>query len=372
MPTRILAPDDPALAAYQQQINTPAFADLHLDIVPFAAYREALDKTLNAEQSDYEVVFVPGHLWIPELAAAGKLQSLDGLSADWAAYHADEVLSIVNDEAHYAGQRYMIPLFTDGHVLLYAPDCVDIRTDTVDVRQMRTLAANAQVPDGQHAIALKAHPSEIFLDWLPYLYAEGGCVLDDAMQPAFNTDAGRQALAHYLALRDYAPANTHDYDNAAIADALRQGTVTMAVTWGGQAAPIYLSDGSVAPDRYRVAALHTPWNATWGAAIPANQPATSQQTALTNLLRLNTPTLDVQVITAAGSPVRASSYSAENIAQYPWLAAQKHLLETAQLLPKHPQIGAVLGALFDNVYRAFRGEKTPSQALADAENAIQS
>ncbi len=367
MPLRILAPDDPALQAYRQRLNDPSFVDVSLDIIPFATYREKLDAALAAEQSTHEVVFVPGHLWIPELAANGKLQQLDTLDADWDTYTADTIVPSVNDEAYYDGNRYMLPLFTDGHILLYDPEKVSITDDTVDVRDLRQIAQNAQISEGQHVLALKAHASEIFLDWLPYLYAEGGHILDDIQQPAFNTDAGRRALENYIALAAFTPTDTHMYDNDAIATALRRGDVGMAVTWGGQAAPIFLAEGSVAPNRYKVAAITTPWNATWGAAIPTNLPKDRQQAALDMLLRLNTVELDTLVITLAGSPVRQSSYSDQNIQHYPWLKAQQQMLTTARLLPKHPQMGHMLGVLYTQVYQAFRGQKTAAEALAQAE-----
>lgn len=365
MTTRILAPNDPALAAYQDALAAPGAPDATVDIVPFAEYRAQLNAALDAPTSAYHVVFVPGHLWVPELAAAGKLAPL-------ATPPDADLVPLVAEECTYGGKTYMVPLFTDGHILFYDPARVALPADTTVVRPsaLPGLAASATPPDGGHAIALKAHPAEIFLDWLPYLLDAGGRVLGDDGHPAFNTEAGISALAAYVTMTAVAPETTHRYSNEEVAEALQTGTVAMAVTWGGQAAPVFNAPGSVAATTYRVVPLTTPWNATWGAAIPANIPAAAQQEAAAVLAALNGPAMDARVIEHAGSPVYASSYTADAIATYPWLTAQQHMLANAVILPKLPQIGAVLGTLYDQVYLAFRRKVTPAAALSAAEAAV--
>ncbi len=365
MTTQILAPNDPALAAYQDALAADNAPDATLKIVPFADYRAQLDETLNATTSAYQVVFVPGHLWIPELVAAGKLAPLDFSPAT-------ELVPLVAEECTYGGKTYMVPLFTDGHILFYDPSRVNLPADVTAVNplQIPALAANTTPPDGGHAVALKAHPTEIFLDWLPYLLDAGGRILGEDGHPAFNNEAGVSALAAYVTMASVAPEETHRYGNEEIAEALQTGAVTMAVTWGGQAAPIFNAPDSIAASTYRVVPLTTPWNATWGAAIPVNLPVFAQQEAAAVLQALNGPAMDARVIEHAGSPVYTSSYTADATEKYPWLPAQKHMLENAAILPKLPQIGAVLGTLYDQVYQAFRGKVTPAEALATADKAV--
>lgn len=373
MTIKILAPNDPALQAYVATLEAESH-DIQLDIVPFAEYRARLDKTLEADTSPYQVVFVPGHLWIPELAAANKITPLESYfeqQADaYIAYQPDTLLPIATNEAEYNGKSYMIPLFSDGHILFYDPQRVPLNANTIAPRDMLELCAYSQAGDGQHVIALKAHPSEIFLDFLPYLLDINGNILDENNRPTFNTDAGRAALKLYLELAQYAPTHTADYDNEGIADALRTGAVSMAVTWGGQAAPIFLNSDSVAASTYQSAVFTTPWNATWGAAIASNQSDEAKADAVAALLKLHTPKLDERVLIYAGSPIRSISYNGQNMNQYPWLAAQKQMLDRAILLPKLPEIGQVLGALYGNVFAALRNEKSIDAALRDAETAI--
>jgi multiple sugar transport system substrate-binding protein len=374
MPIRILAPNDPALAAYQEAIEVNNPDDLVLDIVPFAEYRERLDETLNAENAPYEVVFVPGHIWIPELAHAKKLQPLDDLLEALpnavSDYQPDSLLPLARDETRYNDEQYMLPLFSDGHILFYNPNLAPIDTAVIPANRICEMIGSVIPAPNGHRIALKAHPAEIFLDFLPYLLEVTGGILDEHQQPTFNTPAGIQTLENYAALAQYAPPETHRYGNQEIADALVTGSVAMAATWGGQAAPIYNAAGSIVDHTYRTAVFRAPWNATWGAAIPSSLPKSTQKSTLAALLRLNNPVMDTLVLKHAGSPIRSTSYSDAAMGQYPWLAAQHLMLETAILLPKLPQIGSVLGALYDNVYQAFRGKKEPSAAMADAEAAV--
>jgi len=94
----------------------------------------------------------------------------------------------------------------------------------------------------------------------------------------------------------------------------------------------------------------------------------------TNDLETITNLADADIITTAGSPVRASSYTPEALARYPWLAAQRAMLARARPLPADPRLGLFLGDLYEYVHRAFTGEMTPAAALqavqSKAERAI--
>jgi multiple sugar transport system substrate-binding protein len=229
------------------------------------------------------------------------------------------------------------------------------------------LAERVHHPPEVYGLALKADPSEIFLDWLPFLWQAGGDVLDESGRPAFAGEAGVRALQAYVDLRRFCPSDTHRYGNAQVAAALREGRVAMATTWGGQAGPLFLGEANFP---YRCAVFPKPWNATWGLAIPANQAAETRQQALSLLLLALNLQSDQAVISAAGSPVRKASYAPAFLAKYAWLSAQKAMLEGCGRLPAIPELGRFLGALYPAVYRAFIGEQSPEAALKAAEELV--
>lgn len=371
----IIGPDDPALAVLAEAIKAQPEYGAGLSIIPWPEYRDRLMACLQARQAPQQAVFVPGHVWIPELAAAGLLAPLGPLIEAAApqavnGYDAGDLLPSVCEESGYEGQQYMLPFFSDGHILFYHSELVSFERDGVPVVAPSSLPAlleSLKLPPGVSGLALKAHPSEILLDWLPYLWDAGGDLLDEAGQPAIDSEAAVQALTLYCDLRRFCPADTHKYGNAEILSVIKEGRAALVTTWGGQAAPIF-KDNPNSP--YRAAVFPRPWNVTWGIAIPANQPEEVQQGMLEVLLHLLGPEQDRAVTRKAGSPVRSKSYAADERSRYPWLDAQYEMLKRAGSLPRTPQTGAYLGALYEAVYAAFTGSAAPRAALTAAAAAM--
>lgn len=375
----LLGPDDPALNVLRDILQSHPEWQMSLTIVAWPEYRARLIEALTAKRSPYQAVCVPGHVWIPELADADYLAPLgpimDTLPADLVAqYHPEDILPAIAQESRYEGQQYMLPLFSDGHVLFYRADKITLPTSDgvpiVSPRSLGELAASAHQPPEVYGLALKAHPSEILLDWLPFLWEEGGELLDPRGQPTFASEAGIRALEIYCGLRRFCPSNTHTYGNAEIASVIKAGRAALATTWGGQAAAIVLDPDNAYRQVYRTAIYSHPWNATWGIAVPTNQPDTVQEAVLTVLLKATTPEQDRQITRVAGSPVHQSSYAPEQMNRYPWLPAQYEMLRRAGTLPIHPRTGTFLGVLYEAVYAAFTDQATPQEALARADTQV--
>lgn len=378
MPYRVLGPDDPALAALEEALRAHPEWETSLTIVPWAEYRDVLMQTLAAPEAPYAAVFVPGHVWVPELADAGQLAALDPVLERLPdlvdRYRPDDILPLVARESRFRGAQYMLPLFTDGHLVFFRADTAAPPANgsvaVIAPSEVPQLAARAHRPPERYGLALKAHPSEILLDWLPYLWNEGGDVLDEDGRPAFAGPEGVRALEAYCALRELCPPDTDQYGNAEIADALRQGRVGLAASWGGQAAAILLAPEAAGPTVYQVGTFPVPWNGTWGVAVPANLPPAVQEGILAVLLQAMGPETDRALTRVAGSPVRRSSYAPDQLERYPWLAAQYEMLQRARTLPVHPKVGAFAGALYEAVHEAFTGRSTPREALAAAEREV--
>ncbi len=371
MPITIIGPNDPALDALDAALARRPHLDARLRIVPWPDYRRTLMAGLTAKESPWQAAFVPGHIWLPELASRGLLTPLQPLMAAApeavrTAYNANDIIAAVAEECRFGDDAYLLPLFTDGHILFYLEKCFDFPKAEGDVpiistRDIATLAQQAHHPPKHFGLALKADASEIFTDWLPYLWEAGGVIFDEAGRPAIDNPVNIAALETYCSLRPYCPPETAHFGNAEIADVLRHGSAALVATWGGQAAPIFLEQSS--QSGYGAAVFPNPWNATWGVGIPFNQPEESRQRVMEALMQVMGPETDEAVIRTAGSPVRESSYTPEAMARFPWLAAQRVMLERANPLPTDPRLGLFLGDLYDYVHRAFVGEMTPAAAL---------
>ncbi|HRF47860.1 MAG TPA: extracellular solute-binding protein [Anaerolineales bacterium] len=374
MTTTILGPDDPALVALQEEIADHPEIDARLDIVAWAEYQPALQATLSAAEAPYQAVCVPGHMWLPDLVAGEKVLALEPIlktlePAQVGAHGFDDVVPSIARECRVDGALVMLPLFTDGHLVFYRGDLVQL-PEKVRVSDWPTIVSDWQLPEAMWPLALKADASEILLDWLPMLWAHGGDVLDAEGRVRFDDARGVAALEAYCDLRALAHPDSHRFGNNDVARALATGAAAAVVSWGGQAAAIF--DGATNPWHavIKTAQLADPWNATWGISLPANQSLARARAAAGDLLALTGPAFDQKVTRIAGSPTRIASYSPEACARYPWLADQRDMLAACRTLPAEATRGQLLGALYGAVHQAFTGAATPAAALASAVTAV--
>ncbi|PWH13206.1 MAG: hypothetical protein DDG59_14650 [Anaerolineae bacterium] len=378
MNLHILGPNDPALDALSQYLERHPEYEMHLTIVAWENYQNALFDSLQAIESPYQAVFIPGHVWLAELVVEGKLAPLpvDKISSEiYTLYQPDDILPKIREECQFDKEPYLIPYFTDGHLLFYRNDIMSIEEETNSIptiapQQFEQLVHKVHHPPQIYGLALKAAPSEIFLDWLPFLWAFGGDVLDDQNKPVIYSKESLLALESYCNLRQYCPQDVQGYGNFEIAAALKNQIVCLAPTWGGQAASIFANPSSEYP--YSTALYPIPWNATWGIGIPNNQSSTQKIRVTEKLYQINRSEMDQKVLEIAGSPVRRSTYSAANFEKFFWLKAQGEMLQRCRTLPAIPQLGKILGVLYAAVYTAFCGEKSSRDVLAEAQTALES
>lgn len=367
---RILGPNDPALEALKRSIELHPNVDCELTIVAWEEYRAKLDAVLASETPEYDVVSIPGHIWLPQLANDGLLQPFEALAGKVNAevieeYNAADIYASIQHECRFRGQQYVLPLFTDGHIIFYRSDVVSL-PEKVNPADWRSILSEVDPPAGMKAFAMKAHASEIFLDFLPTFWDLGAELWSEDGKALFASELAAKALEYYRSLREFCDENTHQFGNGEILDAINSGKAAIVASWGGQAAGIFDEKNNPNAKYIRTAALRNAWNATWGVSIPSKVAPQKAAQALEVLMRLMGKEGDRLVTEIAGSPVRVSSYSAEEKAKYPWLGSQQKLLEECRILPTDPAFGAYLGPLYTEVYNAFIGTKTVVSALNDA------
>ncbi len=352
---RLLGPADPALAALARHLAAQAPPTAELELAPWDDYRTRLDAVLSASEPCFEAVAVPGHVWLPELAEAGLLHPLEATAV------RQGVVPSLAVDCRYRDRDYLLPLFTDGHILVVRRDLATAPAAPPDMRQVLALARAAHRPPDVFGIALKARPSEIFLDWLPYYRTLGGTIAERGGRLAIDARVAVAALWLYREMAAYAPPDVTDYGNEEVTDAVRQGKVAMATIWGGQAATVFSGDrgGTLA-----ATALRHAWNGTWGLALPGGLTADRRRAGLAALASVLTEAVDRLVLDEAGSPVLEATY--HRAAAHPWLAAQRAMLARARPLPAVPALGASLAVMTEALTAGFRGDMTPERAMAEA------
>lgn len=372
---KILGPNDPALDALKESIEENPDLGCELTILPWEKYRGVLDETLAAPSPDYDAVCIPGHIWLPQLADDGLLKAFGELTDQLSIttieeYDEHDIFPSIRAECRFTGRdgisrQYVLPLFTDGHIVFYRGDLVAL-PDVVAPSDWHKHLEKVTLPNGMKPFGMKAHNSEIFLDFLPYFWDFNGQLWNDQQKPLFNSPEGAQALEYYTSLRKFCPENVETFGNGEILNAINSGEVAIVTSWGGQAAAIFDTKNNPQTGNIKTAALKNAWNATWGVSIPNRCEDENAVKTLAALMKLMGKDGDAKVTRIAGSPVRRSSYSTTEKEKYPWLASQQAMLENCKMLPIDPTFGVYLGSLYGEVYKAFCSEKSAATALADA------
>lgn len=366
---KVLAVGDPAVYAYTDErynILETWKDKVEFNITPWAEYYDKMMETFEGKH-DYDIVMVAGHLWLKDFVTKGYIaEVMKDIQAD---YHYEDILPVIREELKIDNKKYLYPSFCDGHILMYRKSKLSGKLpEAISTDELISLVKHFNKVDEMDAIALKAHPSEGFLDFLPYLRNEGIDVFDKVSEkPVFNCEEGREALEKYCSLKELAIKGTEEFDNDKVRQAFQEKKVAFAVTWGGQLGFV-MNEECLDKEDVGFAALKTAWNVTWSFAV--NNKSNKKELAEEFLRYLSSKEVDKIVGGYAGSPVRKSTYE-EDMEKYPWYGVHLKLIEEyAKPLPSLVDSGAKLGHMYSCVDDAFNGRKEFEVALEEAESNI--
>lgn len=354
---RILGVADPAMEGYRDEaMRELASEPFSLDLLDWAAYHAAMQESLYGDaENPYDIVMVPGHLWLRDLVEDGVLDPLGQIASE------EDVFPALRSDLSYRGQRYLVPCFHDGHIVVWRRDfvCEPFPTRLTPQEYIGRLAAE-YAAGRRRFLAIKAHPSEIFTDALPFLRMAQKDVYGADGAPLCDTRATAEGLLTYCALRKYALLGTEAFGNEAVMDALLSGEAGIAVTWSGQLA--CLGDRA---DAFGYSMLTTGWRAVWSFAINARS---RQKEACLSLLRdFGSEAADRILYPHSGAPLHEAVF--EEVA-LPWKEAVRQMAEEARPLPFLRFAGEKNGALGRAVARAFSDAESPEDALREAAEEI--
>lgn len=368
---RVLAVGDPAVDVYTRPEYgiLPRFEEaegikVDFDIVPWDSYYGTLMDAFSGTKQ-YDIVMVAGHLWLRDFVEKGYLAELSEPGA--AGYHPEDILPVVDDEMKVLGTRYLYPSFCDGHIILYRKSAVlerigKLLPEAISTDEYREIVAKCHGFNGMAGVAMKAHESEVFLDFLPYLRTEGVDAFTDGA-PTFNGPEGVKALKKYINLKEYAITGTENFGNTEVSQAFRERKVALAVTWGGQLG-VNFTGGCEDFADVGFSTFKTAWNVTWSFGITSKSANKNEAEKL--LMYLTSTDVDKAVGNYAGSPVRISTYEARRD-KNPWYDSHLAMLEQyAKPLPSLVNMGAIMAPLYKYIHQAFTGTISPEKALSEA------
>lgn len=365
----VLAVGDPATYVYVGEKNNflkkfEAKTGIHVnfDIVEWADYYGTLLDSFDTYK--YDIVMVAGHLWLQEFVEKGYLLELKSdFTED---YDYKDIISSIRKEIELNNRKYLLPSFCDGHILLYRKSEVNNNFgNRVSLDDVIDFVKN-NVEDQKDTFVLKSHPSEIFLDFLPYLRNEGVDAFDNDGIPLFNTQCGVRALEKYIDMKQYCAKNVAEFGNEEVLKTIQENKCKLGVSWGGQLGQI-MNENCVNPKDLRFASLETSWNVTWSFGI--NKLCQDQDSAEQFLTYITSKEVDKKVGAYCGNPTRTSSFKSGE-KNYRWYPILLNMLENAQPLPHLANTGQLIGMVTEAITKAFNGEISAKEALDEAYNKI--
>ena len=355
---RILAVADPAVQGYVKgKVLAEYPGETQLDILPWSSYYPAMIDALEG-RLDYDIVMVAGHLWLKELVDAGYLAEFSGLATGF--------LPGLENDLYYKGKPYLAPSFFDGHILVYRKNAVGgnwpVRLTPAEYIERLQRLYEAGKRD---FLAIKAHPSEIFTDALPFLRMYGKDVYDEKGRVQCDSSEVVAGLATYCGLRKYAPEDTGNYGNEEILKKMQKGKAAVAVTWSGQMG-ILCNEGCYQSEDLGFSVLTTSWNTVWSFGI--NKRSRQIPACCDFLTYLCSEAVELRVSEVSGTPLHEKFYVQQPL--YPWSQCLQEMVRLARPLPYMENASAKNAVFYRNIAEAFVGRVSPAEAMAAAKAEI--
>lgn len=327
-----------------------------------------LVQNFQAKNPNYDVVSVD-IVWTAEFAAKGWLTPLEGKLA----VSTDGMLPAAVKGATYNGKLYAAPTSTDGGMLWYRKDLVKTPPKTWDeMMSMCTIAKENNIGcyAGQFASyeGLTVNASEA-------INAAGGSIVGADGKATINSaeaQKGLQRLADAYKNGNI-PKEAITYQEEQGRMAFEDGKLLFHRNWPYIYNLVKTDSTSKVKDTFGMAPL--PGKSSLGGHSAAlNVNSKNKATAADFIKYLaSEETQKTNAIKGSLAPVTEKLYTdPELVKALPYLPVLKESLDSAEPRPVTPFYPAVTKAIQDNSYAAIKGEKTPAQATADMEKAINS
>lgn len=354
---KVLAVDDPAVKGYiKPEYNIINNYDRRVifDILPWEYYYPQMMAAF-AGRADYDIVMVAGHLWLKELVEKDYLAPIPKIE--------EGILEGLKKDLMYDGETYLSPSFFDGHIIVYRKSIFgeqwkDVISPSEYIEKITGLNKN-------NCIAMKAAPSEIFTDALPYLRMFGKDVYDEKSYEIQCAEAEIvNGLKEYCKMKNYALENTNTFGNEEVANAIKDNKVAAAVTWSGQMGVIY-QDNCFDKSDLAFSTFDTAWNTVWSFAI--NNKSKQKEECIKLLQYFASYEVDKLVSKISGTPLHKKVYTDE---MYPWYQCQLKMVDIARPLPFIRNASVKNLVLYKEITKVFNKVKNPFQGMGDAQRFI--
>ncbi|MFC1960734.1 ABC transporter substrate-binding protein [Chloroflexota bacterium] len=231
------SPEHENLIATSQVYMDATGCEVIIEEIAREAYYDKLTTTLLAGGTDYDVMYTMTD-WIPEWVGAETLQPLDELFNDEAI--VGEIFSLENisptiDTLSVDGVPYGFPSEGDTAWMFYRKDLLaEAGLDVPQTWDEFLAAAQAMHTDEVYGAVIGAKPDEAVWDFMHYLFAFGGGILDEDNNVIVNSEEAVAALTFYAGLATehaLVPPDVVTYGYNEILTTLQEGKAALGVEW---------------------------------------------------------------------------------------------------------------------------------------------
>lgn len=346
---------------------------VEMDEVPFANLRTKEVTELSTGLSTYDLMATPDY-WLPEYTSASWVRALDDLIASPATLDPDFDIADISERLIGAnvieGATYALPWKFNTAVLAYR---TDVFPEAPTDHATWLAGASAAQAAGLNLVGMSlgaANAPEFFLD---LVIANGGSFLnEDATKAAFNTPEGLEAMEFLVELAGHSAdgAVNRAWDESA--QLMASGVTASEVVLSSVAsnANTGQAEGKVGYAPLPPTATTATFMNTWGLLIP--QSSQNPEAAFLLMQYLLSRDAVLQMAEGGGGsvvPARVSLLD-ELAGTFPSFPAQKTAAENGVIWPRTTKLDAARTALSTFVQEAALGTKTPAEALAAGEQAV--
>jgi multiple sugar transport system substrate-binding protein len=340
---------------------------VQFELVPYSNMYEKLVPQLSGPEKSgtYDVVAVD-YYWPGEFARSGWMLPLDDWIARDGVDYSGMIQAFFDVNGKVDGKTYYIPYYTYPMGLVYRNDMNITIPKTME--EYVALAKSLKKGDFAGAAMQGAPTDPIAMEWLNYLYANGGDLYSaDLKTPTVNDEIGLKALNQYMDMIDN--AGQTGAAGANLDDALNQfaqgkaGTMISYVIWAGS----NFQDTSISQVKDKWAVSPMPGTGignvgVWSFGVPKSS---KNPDCAWEFIKWVSSVDNARARALKGSaPVYSAFYTDKDIlAVSPQLEPALKILQTGKGLPLITKQQDLVATLGRELSEAVTRRKTPQEAL---------
>jgi len=365
---------------------------VEIEVVNYAEMHTKLVPQLVAPTGSYDVIVVDFY-WVGEFTKAGWLQPLDERIEESGFDDSVYFDSLMNLVGRVDGTTYMLPFYNYAMGLTYRQDMIDDPEEQAAFEEEYGMPLRVpetweeylnQVEfftrdtddDGRNdffgVVNQGLRPDPIAMEWSNYLFARGGRYHDEDWTPLLDTPEAIAAVEDYRRnLQEYGPTGAASFGFDEAFNVAAQGRAFSYITYNMFRTAYDDPSQSEVVGQMEITMVppHGGLNGAWGWAIPNSSP--DPDAAWQFLEWIESPEIAKERALLGGSPTRADVFEDEEVLDtYPYYPRLRELLDTANNFPVFTYTPQFVEELGRELSLAVTGEKSPEEAMRDANEAF--